>query len=186
MITKITETLRLINRYKANLTIQQYKTLIGQAKSGDTEGAKKGLYRLLERGKMAEYIDRNELIKNLNKFAPEQYSALVNMIITKQPAVDVGKVVRCKDCKHYVTDDIIPNYCNYHTNKVGFCDDAVYMGEYMQEIINCVSCGRELQYGDTYCSNVYYTINGLWSYAECPECYEKNREKYLNRKGGKK
>lgn len=138
MITKITETLRLINRYKANLTIQQYKTLIGQAKSGDTEGAKKGLYRLLERGKMAEYIDRNELIKNLNKFAPEQYSALVNMIITKQPAVDVGKVVRCKDCKHYVTDDIIPNYCNYHTNKVGFCDDAVYMGEY-----DFCSCGEE-------------------------------------------
>ena len=50
-MTKITETLRLINRYKANLTIQQYKTLIGQAKSGDPEGAKKGLYRLLERGK---------------------------------------------------------------------------------------------------------------------------------------
>lgn len=61
-----------------------------------------------------------------------------------------------------------------------------YYGEDMQEIINCVSCGRELQYGDTYCSNVYYTINGLWSYAECPECYEKNREKYLNRKRGKK
>ena len=54
MMTTITDTLRLISRYKAKLTYQQFKTLIGQAKSGDTEGAKKGLYRLLERGqKMA-------------------------------------------------------------------------------------------------------------------------------------
>ena len=50
MTTTITDTLRLISRYKAKLTYQQFKTLIGQAKSGDTEGAKKGLYRLLERG----------------------------------------------------------------------------------------------------------------------------------------
>ena len=52
MTTTITDTLRLISRYKAKLTYQQFKTLIGQAKSGDTEGAKKGLYRLLERGKL--------------------------------------------------------------------------------------------------------------------------------------
>lgn len=43
--------------------------------------------------------------------------------------LEVTEIVRCKNCKHYVTDDIIPNYCNYHTNKVGFCDDAVYMSE---------------------------------------------------------
>lgn len=41
---------------------------------------------------MAEYIDRQELLKNLNKFAPEHYSALVNTIITKQPAADVVEV----------------------------------------------------------------------------------------------
>ena len=52
MTTTITDTLRLISRYKAKLTYQQFKTLIGQAKSGDTEGAKKGLYMLLERGKL--------------------------------------------------------------------------------------------------------------------------------------
>ena len=52
MMTTITDTLRLISRYKAKLTYQQFKTLIGQAKSGDPEGAKKGLYRLLERGKL--------------------------------------------------------------------------------------------------------------------------------------
>ena len=41
---------------------------------------------------MAEYIDRQELIENLNKFAPEHYSALVNTLITKQPAADVVEV----------------------------------------------------------------------------------------------
>ncbi len=47
-----------------------------------------------------EYIERNELIENLNRFAPEHYNALVNQIITKQPAADVAEVVRCKDCKY--------------------------------------------------------------------------------------
>ena len=48
---------------------------------------------------MAEYINRAELIENLNKFAPEHYTALINQLITKQPAADVVEVVRCKDCK---------------------------------------------------------------------------------------
>lgn len=47
---------------------------------------------------MAEYINRAELIENLNKFAPEHYNALINQIITKQPTADVVEVVRCKDC----------------------------------------------------------------------------------------
>lgn len=38
---------------------------------------------------MAEYIERESLIENLNQFAPEHYNALVNMLITKQPAADV-------------------------------------------------------------------------------------------------
>lgn len=56
---------------------------------------------------MVDLIDRAELIENLNHFAPEHYSALVNMIITKQPAVDAVPVVRCKDCV-----------------RCGFCGDA--------------------------------------------------------------
>ena len=50
---------------------------------------------------MDEYINRAELIKNLNKFAPERYNALINQLITKQPADDVVKVVRCKDCRYW-------------------------------------------------------------------------------------
>lgn len=48
---------------------------------------------------MDEYINRAELIENLNKFAPEHYNALINQLITKQPTADVVEVVRCKDCK---------------------------------------------------------------------------------------
>lgn len=36
-----------------------------------------------------EYIERNALISDLNRFALPHYSALINMIITKQPTADV-------------------------------------------------------------------------------------------------
>lgn len=48
-----------------------------------------------------EYIDREDLINNLNKFAPEKYSALVNSLIMKQPAVDVIDVIRCENCDYW-------------------------------------------------------------------------------------
>lgn len=42
---------------------------------------------------------------------------------------DFVEVVRCKDCKHYqgVDDDTYSSYCELHTEKVGYCDEAVYM-----------------------------------------------------------
>lgn len=56
-----------------------------------------------------EYINRNDLIKNLNTFAPECYNALINDLIMKQPASDVAPVkhgewqdcngiFRCSEC----------------------------------------------------------------------------------------
>lgn len=59
---------------------------------------------------MTEYINRAELIENLNKFAPEHYNALINHLITKQPTADVVEVVRCKDCKFRGTDDCLNSY----------------------------------------------------------------------------
>ena len=41
---------------------------------------------------MTDYIERNELIKNLKYFAPEHYSDLINNLIMKQPAADVAPV----------------------------------------------------------------------------------------------
>ncbi len=75
---------------------------------------------------MAEYIDREDLIKNLNKFAPEHYTALVNQIITKQPTADVVEVVRCSKCKYRKDDGdyITGHYCSKRNVNGGrFCRD---------------------------------------------------------------
>ena len=51
---------------------------------------------------MPEYIERESLIENLNKFAPEQYNALVNMLIEKQPTADVVEAMHSKwEAGHY-------------------------------------------------------------------------------------
>lgn len=52
---------------------------------------------------MADYIDRKELLEDLERFAPEGRAAL--LIVRKQKTVDAVPVVRCKDCKHYVWDE---------------------------------------------------------------------------------
>ena len=61
-----------------------------------------------------EYIERNDLIKNLNYFAPEHYSVLVNGLIMKQPTIDVAEVVRCRDCKYY---DKKYHQCKLHSEE---------------------------------------------------------------------
>ena len=61
-----------------------------------------------------EYIERNDLIKTLNYFAPEHYSVLVNDLIMKQPTIDVAEVVRCRDCKYY---DKKYHQCKLHSEE---------------------------------------------------------------------
>ena len=41
---------------------------------------------------MAEYIEREALMRNLKKFAPEQLTPLIESLIQKQPAADVVEV----------------------------------------------------------------------------------------------
>ena len=50
---------------------------------------------------MAEYIEREALMRNLKQFAPEQLTPLIESLVQKQPAADVVKVVRCKNCENY-------------------------------------------------------------------------------------
>lgn len=45
---------------------------------------------------MSEYINRDDLIKNLKTFAPEHYTPLIDSLIQKQPAADVRPAVRAK------------------------------------------------------------------------------------------
>lgn len=76
---------------------------------------------------MAEYINRAELIENLNKFAPEHYNALINQLITKQPTADVVKVIRCKDCVNRVEFDTNKFHCEltgYYCGEKGYCSDG--------------------------------------------------------------
>lgn len=42
---------------------------------------------------MPEYIEREALIENLKRFAPEHFGELTEMLIMKQPAADVAPVV---------------------------------------------------------------------------------------------
>lgn len=42
---------------------------------------------------MAEYLEREALLDNLNHFARGEYNALVNNLVCKQPAADVEPVV---------------------------------------------------------------------------------------------
>ena len=50
---------------------------------------------------MSRYIDREDLLKNLKRFAPEHLTPLIVMLIEKQPTADVVEVVRCRDCKYW-------------------------------------------------------------------------------------
>lgn len=46
------ETLQELRRHLGELTVQQYRTLKGQALAGDIDGAKRGLYKILNGGKL--------------------------------------------------------------------------------------------------------------------------------------
>ena len=54
---------------------------------------------------MSRYIDREDLLKNLKRFAPEHLSPLMVSLIEKQPTADVVEVVRCKDCTEWDKDE---------------------------------------------------------------------------------
>ena len=54
---------------------------------------------------MSKYIDREDLLNNLKRFAPEHLTPLIVMLIEKQPTADVVEVVRCKDCTEWDKDE---------------------------------------------------------------------------------
>lgn len=64
---------------------------------------------------MSEYIEREALMRNLKKFAPEQLTPLIESLIQKQPAADVVDIVRYKDCKNYDNQFSVDN--------CGWCDE---------------------------------------------------------------
>jgi hypothetical protein len=51
MKNELTEFLQTLNSNKRKLTEQQYRTIKGQASAGDVFGARKGLCRVIRRGR---------------------------------------------------------------------------------------------------------------------------------------
>lgn len=45
---------------------------------------------------MSRYIDREDLLKNLKRFAPEHLTQLIIMLIEKQSTADVAEVMHGK------------------------------------------------------------------------------------------
>lgn len=98
---------------------------------------------------MADYINREELIKDLKKFAPEHYLALVNTLIEKQPAADVVSVGVLQQVM-WERDIAISQLESYG---VGFAEEAdvvkvrygkwiKHRDEYDCEYIECSVCGE--------------------------------------------
>lgn len=75
---------------------------------------------------MAEHIDRDALIDNLQKFAPDDYSANVNNIIMSQPKANVKEIIyahwickpdcgmtECSHCHRSVEEYVEYPYCMF-------------------------------------------------------------------------
>ena len=73
-------------------------------------------------------IDREELLKTLDSYElTKWYHGDLITIIFDAPTVDAVEVVRCKDCKYYNKHLALEPFCEYLTDKLGYCDEAVYM-----------------------------------------------------------
>ena len=59
---------------------------------------------------MADYIDREELLKELHI---RHWDVMIDFIEDEIPSVDVIEVVRCKDCKHFKETSEIKGECTY-------------------------------------------------------------------------
>lgn len=82
---------------------------------------------------MSKYINREDLLNNLKRFAPEHLTPLIVSLIEKQPTADVVEVVRCKDCKHYEHFTVNnKHFCNEYGGYVvenDYCSRAEKKGE---------------------------------------------------------
>lgn len=58
--------------------------------------------------------------------------------------------------------------------------DARYLAfsDDMNDMTTCPSCGKEVKYGDTYTSTVYYFNGGVFGMSVCEECHRKEYGAY--------
>ena len=87
---------------------------------------------------MAEYIDRDALIDNLQKFATDDYSAIVNNIIMSMPKMDVAPVV------HGQWESVDSSYWRWTPSGAVSVSHMTY---------RCGRCGRGTVVKTSYCPN---------------------------------
>ena len=86
---------------------------------------------------MTEYIDRDDLIRNLRRFAPEHFSALVNSLVIQQPAADVvPREVEQNNAQAAYAKGYEDGQKNKH-------------GKWMSEVVRCRACDA---YDEGYCA----------------------------------
>lgn len=88
---------------------------------------------------MAEYIDKEELIECLERYANfcdactdvDCINCVIEFVIKELPTADVVEVVRCKDCIYYETSKKYGPYCNHPQNGLYdiYPDDYCSYGE---------------------------------------------------------
>lgn len=83
---------------------------------------------------MSDYIDRQELIENLKKFAPEHYTALIDDLIRKQPAADVRPAV-CGKWGH--------GYYDWSGKFVMDCSACSWSNKELSDF--CPNCGADMR-----------------------------------------
>lgn len=78
-----------------------------------------------------EYIERKDVLKELNRNSITKKITLADGVsiydtIKNIPTTDVVEVVRCKNCKHFITDTFKRTMCNrtftmFEMNENDFC-----------------------------------------------------------------
>lgn len=97
---------------------------------------------------MAEYIDRDVLIDNLQKFAPHCYNVATNNIIVGMPKADVAPVVHSYwesyDCSQYMGTDEWGEP-KWRDGKFYVCHNRRCRRKTVVKSLYCPNCGADMR-----------------------------------------
>ena len=91
---------------------------------------------------MSRYIDREDLLKNLKRFAPEHLTPLIISLIEKQPTADV------KEVKHGQWNTVLDeSILEHYNNDVDIFACSICGIKSKRPTIFCPSCGARMDGG---------------------------------------
>ena len=100
-----------------------------------------------------EYIEREVLLKNLNRFAQDNYCVTINDVIMNLPAADVAEVVHGRWIDILSREIYIPDEKTTITLTEEKCSNcnvvAIFKGEkiYLPDYV-CPNCGAKMDGGE--------------------------------------